>query len=514
MSVGSSHYDVHDTIVAIASGSGPSVRGIVRLTGEMTVEIIEKLFTVKAQPNLDSNASSQPPDLHPTGARRYQGTIALQVDETKIDWPCDLWLWPTQRTYTGQKSAEFHLLGAPVVLQQVVQNCCRNGARLAGPGEFTMRAFLAGRLDLIQAEAVLGVIHAQDPQQLQAGLAQLAGGLSHPLQVIREQLVHLLAHLEAGLDFAEEEIEFISVEELSSQLSEIQQTVSTTIQQLRSRNSLQLLPQVLLVGAPNAGKSSLYNHLTEHENAIVSNQRGTTRDFLRSQVAIEETVFDLVDTAGLDHWGNEARDHSVDSLPQNDAQAIAETTQAMSDIDLLSENASRVQLEHADLVILCCDPAEETQWSAWQGLLKDIPAILLWTKSDLEDKSDLKNKDQLPPIVGQHADRLPNLVASLRISVKEGSGIEPLKAIIRQQVQRAEQSRREKSGSIGWRALEQLEIIAESLQLAQDHAQWGGNEELVAAELRVAVDCLGKLVGTIYTDDLLDSIFSRFCIGK
>ncbi len=259
--------------------------------------------------------------------------------------PCDLFLWPGNRSYTREPVAELHTVGSPPVLQAVLAGACRAGARLAEPGEFTLRAFLAGRLDLTQAEAVLGVIDAGGADELQAALAQLAGGFARPLHQLREDLVQLLAELEAGLDFVEEDIRFISQQAVLARLESAGSLLATVTQQLASRYAARELPQVALVGPPNVGKSSLFNALVERfgDNdgskakrtmpALVSARRGTTRDYLTAMISLDGVRCELVDTAGVD--GSDA----------NLVKSIAAAAQAFATERRRARRSARVVLK-------------------------------------------------------------------------------------------------------------------------------------------------------------------------
>ena len=211
-------------------------------------------------------------------ARRIAGSAesTLAGSGAARSLPCDLYLWPTRRSFTRQPVAELHTLGSPPLLEALLRAACAAGARLAAPGEFTLRAFLAGRIDLVQAEAVLGVIDARDRRQLDVALAQMAGGLTRPLQNLRGDLLDLLADLEAGLDFAEEDIHFITPDDLQWRLAAAADQVARLIEQLRGRDQSAVEPRVVLVGWPNSGKSSLFNALCEGAGALVSAEPGTT----------------------------------------------------------------------------------------------------------------------------------------------------------------------------------------------------------------------------------------------
>ena len=239
----SSSLSLDDTIAAIASAPGGGVRGIVRISGVDCAAVVGKVFREplpqRGNPICLNGEIQLPPPL---------GTI-----------PAKLLFWPTRRSYTRQPTAEVHTFGSPPILQALLDELCRAGARLARPGEFTLRAFLAGRIDLPQAEAVLGVIDAVDESALGTALVQLAGGFSQPLARLRSDLLDLLAHLEAGLDFVEEDIEFISRAELDQQLTAAVLFVEELEARMQSRGSGSELPRVVLVGPPNAGKSSAHD---------------------------------------------------------------------------------------------------------------------------------------------------------------------------------------------------------------------------------------------------------------
>src|SRR4051812_46112849 len=291
-------YETDDTICAIATAPGGAARGIVRISGRNAVEIAGQLFMASDGVALDRVRC----------ATALPGHVMAGLDSTPRPLDCNLFLWPDSRSYTREPVAELHTIGSPPVLEALIATLCRAGARLAEPGEFTLRAFLAGRLDLTQAEAVLGVIDAHEDAELGAALAQLAGGLAGPLHQLREDLLQLLAELEAGLDFIEEDIEFVSSAEVLRQLNAAEILLETVATQLAARHTAGYMPQIALVGPPNVGKSSLFNALVERfglprgdsqtSSALVSPQRGTTRDYLTSRLALDGFECEVVDTAG------------------------------------------------------------------------------------------------------------------------------------------------------------------------------------------------------------------------
>jgi len=457
--------DIDDTIVALASAAGGSYEGIIRLSGPDVVEVLRGLFEEDSgKSGLDSK---RPITLN--GRLR----VTSEWREEDVYLPALVYLWPTARSYTRQPLAEIYLPGSPPLLDLAIRATCGCGARLARPGEFTLRAFLARRLDLTQAEAVRGVIEARDATSLQAALTQLAGGLSHPLAALRNQLLDLLAHLEAGLDFVDEDIEFISRTELQQQVAAAARSVQDIAEQLQSRNEVSSsAPRVVLIGEPNAGKSSLLNALAGTAAAIVSPVAGTTRDYLVKLVTIGNQQFQLIDTAGVEE--------SAD-----DAIAAAAQTQGGS------------QHRGADLQLLCIDVSQPlSKWSRSQLTASSpYPRIVVATKGD--------QPRQVPF-------ELPS--PALLTSAVTGSGLDELGLAITQSL--AQFPSEAPLATTAIRCTASLQAAATALSAAADLAMNQASDEWIAAELRLALDELGQVIGAVYTDDILDRVFSRFCIGK
>jgi tRNA modification GTPase len=452
-----------DTIAAIATAAGGAARGIVRISGPEAIAVAAGVFTPHDRAALEN----------PRYARVVSGTVASPVHATCIHphplfAPCLFYLWPTARSYTRQPVAELHTIGSPPLLAALLREVCFAGARLAEPGEFTLRAFLAGRLDLVQAEAVLGVIDAADRRQLDVALRQLAGGLSGPLASLRDELLNLLADLEAGLDFTEEDLQFISAADLRSRLSAAAENVGQLLDQMRTRTRSEFEPRVALIGWPNVGKSSLFNALLGRSAAIVSDVAGTTRDYLTAPLPLGELTCRLTDTAG-----REFCDVNGDQISDVAQQMTVE------------------QSEQADLRLLCLDVTREP--NAWEQsqLAAGERQIVVLTKCDAVEAVD-------QPFINT--------------SAATGAGLDALKSTIRDHVTAADPT-----GAVAAtanRCHESLRLAAECLSRATQLAAATGDEELIAAETRASLVELGKIVGTIYTDDILGRIFSRFCIGK
>jgi tRNA modification GTPase len=335
------------------------------------------------------------------------------------------------------------------------------GARSAEPGEFTLRAFLSGRLDLTRAEAVLGVIEADTPAQLDSALKQLAGGLAGPIQRLRDRLLDVLAHLEAGLDFVDEDdVDPIARAELANELAEAADDLRSLTARLQARDRPNSLPRVALVGPPNAGKSLLFNALLGASRAIVSPVAGTTRDYLTAPCDCGGLVVELVDTAGIEladgSIGEQAQDHRA---RQSEAAALV------------------LRCQSSDTPLADLDPARA--------------AVPVWTKSDLAAAPE----------------------GWIATSAETGLGLSDLRAAIAERL-RGKSREGDWLATTGARCGDSLDHACGGLQAASETLLCGGGDELVAIDLRQAAEELGKVVGAVVTDDILDRIFRRFCIGK
>jgi tRNA modification GTPase len=440
--------DPNDTIVALSSAPGPGARAIVRLSGPRSLRVARSLFTTAGA-------------LEPSKRRVYAGQVRLP--EVAAPLPADLYLWPAPRTYTGQELVELHTVSCPPLVSLVVAGCLAAGARAALPGELTLRAFLAGKLDLTRAEAVLAVIEAGGKDELKQALAQLAGGVSQPLRELRDDLLNLLADVEAALDFAEEDVHFVSQTELLNRLARGLARVTLLGKQLRQRAVGERPFRVVLAGRPNAGKSSLFNALAG-ASALVSPTPGTTRDYLVKRLEIDGVSIELVDTAG---W-----------------------QEAMAVIEGQAQQLSREQAEMADLILLCLEAGlaevPDRQWHTREG---GVPVLPIVTKCDLGPAGD-------------------GLLATSAVTL---AGLANLR---KQLAERGRTHRRPALAPSLSRCQHHVNACLEHLRRAHTGVLHDEPPELLALELRGALDKLGEMVGAVYTEDLLDRIFSRFCIGK
>jgi tRNA modification GTPase len=379
------------------------------------------------------------------------------------------------------------------LLQLALQTVCEAGARVARPGEFTLRAFLSGRLDLTQAEAVLAVIDAKGQADLRLSLDQLAGGLATPLTSIRNELISILAELEAQLDFADEDIEFISDSLLFQKLDLAREQLDSIVNQISGRHVTEEKFAAVLTGLPNAGKSSLFNQLLGESKAIVTNVAGTTTDYVTGELSQSGVTIQLIDTAGFEHIESQETDSSQ--------------IQARKD-----------RIERADLRVQCLAadaPAEALIELTEMRFSNESAAILVITQTDrpLTDHvvAALREIESGPTGTNDAPDVFQHIVHT---SSTTSVGVDDLRNLLFQLAIEAQSSDSPIVGSTLRRTSDSLIAAAKSVQLARQAASEGIGEELVAAEIRHSLDHLGCVVGTVYTDDILDVVFGQFCIGK
>ncbi|MBN2021727.1 MAG: 50S ribosome-binding GTPase [Pirellulales bacterium] len=518
------HYDPLDTIVAVASPPGGAARGIVRLSGPEVVACVGRVFCREGAGKGDSpifaNAKigtvpgakigAVPGDALnlPVRPTVLAGSVRLGEEAGGREMPCELYLWPDGRGYTGQSVAELHAIGSPPLLDALVLACCRAGARPARPGEFTLRAFLSGRLDLTQAEAVLGVIDAADDAQLDAALAQLAGGLARPLARLREELADLLADLEAGLDFPDEDLPFVDRQQLRDRLAAARDAARALADQLAGRRRAGPAVQVVLVGWANTGKSSLFNALVGSRGALVSPRPGTTRDYLQAELDLDGAACVLVDAAGV---------QPVDGADDLDLQVAlheaAATARARADIEVLCLDGGREpnEWERAELAM---NPAHNVVQpvvglSATAGLSSSDFGTAGQASSGAPGGSRLPHRI----VVQTKADLGPgNVPGAIRTSSATGEGLAALRARLREMA--IEVGRGDAVAATAARCGRSIHEAVEALDRAVALADHAGGEELLATEIRLALDHLGELSGAVHTDDVLDRVFARFCVGK
>lgn len=465
---------LHETICAIATPPGEGGVGIVRVSGEKAVDIAAGLVVLRSGVPLGSAAGHvlhHADLLDPTGSHRD-----TPLDEALVV------VMRAPRSYTGEDVVELQCHGGALILHAICDTLVRAGARLAEPGEFTKRAFLNGRLDLAQAEAVLDTIRAKTAGSLRIAQEQLRGALSREIGAIRETLIRLLAHVEAGIDFVEEDITFIRTAELAAGLTQACEAVGSLLAHGREGLILREGVTAAIIGRPNVGKSSLLNALLKTDRAIVTPIPGTTRDVLEEVLNIRGIPVRLLDTAGIRETADPVEQEGV--------------------------KRSRAAQEQADLLLIVLDGSMPLT-AEDRALLGSVPPGMDQKRLLVVNKADLPvliDPAALPPAG-------PDCAVS-RISAKTGAGLDELRDRIRALLINPDFEARETVLVTHLRHHAALHRTLDALTTVRASVEAQAAGELIAMDLRAAIDALGEITGAVSTDDILDRIFREFCIGK
>jgi len=447
--------DATDTIAAIATAAGAGGVGIVRISGPRSREIAHALIGKYPQ------------------ARKVHVATVRDANGEVLDRGIALY-FGAPKSYTGEDVLELQVHGSPVVLDLILRRVIALGARLARPGEFSERAYLNGKLDLAQAEAVADLIASGSESAARAAMRSLEGDFSRAVQELFEALVHLRAWLEAALDFPEEEIDFLSAAQLHDQLAALRAGTADLLQAARRGVVLRDGLHIVIVGRPNAGKSSLLNALAQSERAIVTPIAGTTRDVLRESVDLDGIGLTLVDTAGL----RESHD-----LVEAEGIRRARAELARADVAILVTDDEHADIDH-ELLNECNAGAVR---------------LAVHNKIDLSGNSPSLRVDA-------HGE------TRIALSAHTGAGLDLLRAELARLAGRGDGTHG--AFSARRRHVDALAHVANHLERAETHLNIGRAGELAAEELRQAQRALGEITGEYSSDDLLGAIFSAFCIGK
>lgn len=435
-----------DTIAAVASAVGQGARMIVRLSGPQALQLASHL--------------ASPPDAPVSFTR-------LRIDDVQVcGW---IYIFLAPRSYTGEETIEFHLPGNPLLARMALDELIRLGARHADPGEFTARAYFNGRIDLSQAEGVASIIAANGESELRAARQLLAGELARRVKPALDSLAEMLALVEVGIDFSEEDVAILSPEKIVERLNAIEQILDRLMQDSPRLERLHHTPQFVLIGRPNAGKSTLLNAMAGEDRAVVSPQAGTTRDALSADVMVDRGMIRIIDVAGLEEVSTSAVDDEISR--QMHQRALS-------------------QLDSADFVILVRDVTDPRHAFPTHR----VPDIRIASKIDLIPAGTLE---------------IPEHENSLSVSAHTG---ENLPVLIRRLDELAFGSNASGILALNARHLAAIADTRAALSRAREQADRGA--ELLAAELRDALDALGAIVGRVTPDDVLGRVFSAFCIGK
>jgi tRNA modification GTPase len=459
--------ELDDTILAVSSPAGPGRRAILRLSGPDAVAIADRAFTASDHSSISAwpTFAARPGRLEPPG--------------TLLSAPAVAYLMRGPKSYTREDVVEFHVGAWPALEGLMVEGLLRAGARAAGPGEFTCRALLVGRLDLAQAEAVMAVVGASSEASLRAAGDLLSGHLSREIEMLLERIRDVLVWVEVDLDFSDQEIETAPAGDVARRLGLLREALADLGRRSRGLETFAGEVRLVIAGWPNVGKSSLFNRLLLEDRAIVAPQAGTTRDELRAALHLEGVTVVLSDTAGLD----EARDELA-------GKARAKALEA---------------LERADLVLLALD-ATSPDYERTRDLvaLLAAPMVVAVTKCDLESPARARAWLEARGLGAE----------SIATSAVTGEGLGALRAALVLAVKGGAVDREASGPVVTARHRSAMEEAAGALGRAERVARESGEGELVALELREALAALGGILGREAGEDVLQRIFARFCIGK
>jgi tRNA modification GTPase len=463
-----------DTISAISTPPGRGGIGIVRLSGPEAGSIAAQLVSLR-QP-LEHARARLADVLDTEGSDVGQGE-AVRIDEALVTW------FAAPNSYTAEDVVEIAAHGSPVVLDLLLRRSLDLGARLAEPGEFTQRAFLAGRLDLTQAEAVRDLIDAQTLTQARQAASQMGGALSRRVQPVKQTLVELIAQLEAGIDFAEDDVDVTSAAEIARRIGELTPALKGLEASFACGRIVHDGLTLAIVGRPNVGKSSLFNRLVERERAIVTATPGTTRDTVTERISLDGIPLELVDTAGLrDGLGEGLAGGLREGLEEAEQLGIARSREALADAALV-------------LVVLDATQPLNDEERRLLTAVEGRPALFAANKCDLAEAAE--------EVGGARA---------LRTSALTGEGIPALRERI---LALATGGAASEPGMLT--SLRHHQAIATALAALGDAAQANANaipHEMILLDLYRALWALDSLTGQTTSDDILNLIFSTFCIGK
>jgi tRNA modification GTPase len=447
-----------DTITAIATPPGSGAISVIRVSGAQAFDIADKIFF--GQIKISEAAS------HTIHYGRIINSTGELIDDVLIS------IFKTPHSYTGEDSIEISAHGNPLILKKIVELLVQSGSRLAEPGEFTKRAFLNNRIDLSQAEAVIDLISARTDTALRGARNQLNGILSKKIGFLKNNLLNAISLVEIGLDFAEEDIEFIENKELLKKIKNVSGEIDNLLASYSFGKVIKDGVNVVIIGKPNVGKSSLLNYLLKESRVIVSSIPGTTRDIIREEISIDGILFRMFDTAGIRNTQNEIEKEGV--------------------------MRSREAIKNSDIVILMNDTVQEYSFDIFSEVCsfidkkKIIPVV---NKIDLIDNQNYLNGD-------------------LGISAKTGEGINHLLEHLKEMAIK-NSNYTEKSAIVSnVRHYQCLENTKNSLENAKESILNKYSGEFVAVDLRNAITNLSEIIGEVTTEDILSNIFQKFCIGK
>ncbi len=459
----------HDTICALATANGIGAIGIIRISGDDALAVSSKIFDGKNLENAQSHT------VH-YGFIKDDDDV---IDEVMVS------VFRAPKTFTAEDSVEISFHGSPHIAKKILEVLMKNGARMAKAGEFTMRAFMNGRIDLSQAESIADLIASDNEASRKVALSQLKGGITNEISFLRTDLLNFVSLIELELDFAEEDVEFADRSALNQLLDKIKTKLNSLIESFQYGNAIKNGTAVAIIGKPNAGKSTLLNALLKEERAIVSNIAGTTRDTIEEILHIKGHAFRLIDTAGL-----------------------RDTT---DEIEAIGVQKAREKVEHSQILVYLADAATE-------NFSEDIEMIKSLQRDDLKLIICATKIDEVLPHQYEIAESVfRNEISQdfdfITISAVENQNMQDLKDELSSYV---EQLKSEEGNVVitNQRHYEALGKSLEAVDKVKDAITTRISTELLAYELRNALEHLGEISGEVTNDEVLGNIFSKFCIGK
>ncbi len=459
-----------DTIAAIATALSDSGIGIIRISGKEAIEVADRLFVTPGGSRILKNVESH--TIH--YGYILSGENGQMIDEVMVS------VMKGPRSFTAEDTVEINCHGGVLVMKKIIDLVCENGARLAEPGEFTKRAFLNGRIDLSEAEAVMDVIHSQNELALKSSVNQLKGKLSDCIKSIREQLIYEIAYIESALDDPEHFDLTGYPEELKEKIEQIRTKISGLIDSSINGILIKEGISTVILGKPNAGKSSLMNLLLGEDRAIVTDIAGTTRDVLQESINLQGITLNIIDTAGI---------RNTEDI-----------------VEQIGVEKAKKYAEEADLILCVVDTSTELDASDKEifALIQDKKSIILLNKTDL--KQVVEEKD-LKDYVGVNT-------CFVSTSTKDGSGMDELEKTVKEMFFAGMIQSNQEIVITNLRHKKALENANDSLKLVLQSIEDDMPEDFYSIDLMSAYTFLGLIIGEEVEDDLMEEIFTKFCMGK
>ena len=455
-----------DVIASISTAPGIGGIGIVRMSGEKCFDVLNKIFIPKKQEKIENIK----------GYTIKYGHIVENneiIDEVLVSY------FKAPRSYTEENMCEINTHGGNVIIRKILDLCLKNGANMAEPGEFTKRAFLNGRIDLVQAESVADIIDAKSEKEVKAGMKQLEGVLSKKIKEIKQEILDVMVNVDVSIDYPEYDVEDVTNKQISDMLNSVQKKLENLEKSFDNGKLIKEGIKTAIIGKPNAGKSSLLNAILKEDRAIVTEYEGTTRDTIEEFVTIEGIPLKLIDTAGI----REAKD----------------------EVEKIGIKKSKEIAEEADLVIAIFDSSKELSREDEEILkiIKNKKAIILLNKSDLN--SELNDDDK------KFTSVTPNII---KISALKGEGLENLYKLISKMYNLEEINLDNDAIITNLRQKNLITKAIENLKKTRKTLEKNMPIDIIAIYMKEILENLGSITGEVVTDDIINEIFSKFCLGK